>query len=130
MNKLVKLDYSNCLKEFTGEYGISIDDIDTLQPKISEAYESINSLKKKGKLGFMELPYKAEVARKIKTAAKKLSAEYDNFVVIGIGGSALGNIALQQALRHPCWNMLDKKGRKGYLKKCHRYEQRRRPGSR
>ncbi|MBN1621227.1 MAG: glucose-6-phosphate isomerase [Endomicrobiales bacterium] len=116
MERNVKIDYSNCLKAFIGEDGISIEDIKALQPKISEASESINQQKARGKLGFMELPYKDDLAKKIKTAAKKLSSKYENFVVIGIGGSALGNIALQQALRHPFWNLLDKKERKGYLR--------------
>ncbi|GAF90481.1 unnamed protein product, partial [marine sediment metagenome] len=38
---------------------------------------------------------------------------FENFVVLGIGGSALGNIALQAALNHPYYNLLDKKTRGG-----------------
>ncbi|MCX5781488.1 MAG: glucose-6-phosphate isomerase [Elusimicrobia bacterium] len=116
MPQTVKINYSNCLNPFIGETGIDIKDIEALQPSINKAYESIQNQKKQGKLGFMELPYKTDLAKKIKTAAKLVSSKFENFVVIGIGGSALGNIALQQALRHPYWNLLDKKSRKGGLK--------------
>ena len=116
MSGMIKLNYANCLKEFTGETGITIEELKALSPKITDAYKAIEEKKKEGKLGFMELPYKIELAKQIKAAAKKLVPKFDNFVVIGIGGSALGNIALQQALRHPYWNMLSSAERKGSLK--------------
>ena len=45
--------------------------------------------------------------------AGNLQKECENFVVVGIGGSALGNIALQSALNHPCYNELPRKQRGG-----------------
>jgi glucose-6-phosphate isomerase len=116
MAEMIKLNYANCLKEFVGETGITIEELNAMSPKITDAFKAIEKMKKDGKLGFMELPYKAELAKQIKAAAKKLSPEYENFVVIGIGGSALGNIALQQALRHPFWNYLSSSERKGELR--------------
>lgn len=116
MEEMIRLNYANCLKEFAGSGGITLEELKGLQPKVSEAHKSIQEQKKAGRLGFMELPHKIELAQKIRLAAKKLSKRFDNFVVIGIGGSALGNIALQQALRHPYWNLLSKGERKGWLK--------------
>jgi glucose-6-phosphate isomerase len=40
--------------------------------------------------------------------------KYDDVVILGIGGSALGPIALRTALRPSGWNMLDEKARSGY----------------
>ena len=114
MEKNVTLSYANCLKEFTGDSGITADELKALQSKIRAAHESIREQKESGRLGFMNLPYDTETAKKIKAAAKKLAPKFENFVVVGIGGSALGNIALQQALRHPQWNLLSKKDRRGY----------------
>ncbi len=116
MSGKIKLNYANCLKEFTGETGITIEELNALAPKITDAYKAIEAKKKEGKLGFMELPYKTELAKQIKAVAKKLTPKFENLVVIGIGGSALGNIALQQALKHPYWNMLSSANRKGSLK--------------
>lgn len=47
---------------------------------------------------------------------KKNQEKFENILVLGIGGSALGEKALIQALKTPYWNFLDKKGRKGYPK--------------
>ncbi|MFC1501454.1 glucose-6-phosphate isomerase [Elusimicrobiota bacterium] len=116
MAEMVKLNYANCLKSFVGASGIGIENLNALEPEIVQAHKSILEQKKQGKLGFMELPFKTKDAKDIKSIAKKLSPKFENFVVIGIGGSALGNIALQQSLRHPYWNLLNKKARKGALK--------------
>ncbi len=40
--------------------------------------------------------------------------KYEDVVILGIGGSALGPIALRTALRPSGWNMLDEKSRGGY----------------
>jgi glucose-6-phosphate isomerase len=48
--------------------------------------------------------------------AKKTKGEFDTLVVLGLGGSALGASAIQQALHTPYWNLLDKKERKGHLR--------------
>src|SRR5690606_18665723 len=42
-----------------------------------------------------------------------LQGQFDNLVVLGIGGSALGNIALQSALNPPTYNLLPRDQRKG-----------------
>jgi len=109
----VTVNFANCMKSLAGQAGLDIEEIRALEPAVINALESIQNQKNAGRLGFMELPSQTEHARNIKTIARALAPKFDNFVVIGIGGSALGNIALQQALRHPFWNLLDKKERKG-----------------
>jgi glucose-6-phosphate isomerase len=50
-------------------------------------------------------------------AVEHLAGQYrprtENVVVLGIGGSALGAIALQKALRHPLWNLWPREKRRG-----------------
>jgi len=41
---------------------------------------------------------------------------FDNLVVVGIGGSSLGAVALANALTPPDWNYLSKQERSGYLR--------------
>ena len=108
----IKLDYSNCMTDFVDIHGINQENLQAIYPKLSSAYNIIQQKKQKGLLGFMELPYKTEDAKKINDFTKKHRAKFDDFVVIGIGGSALGNIALQTALNHPYWNLLSNKQRK------------------
>jgi glucose-6-phosphate isomerase len=45
--------------------------------------------------------------------AADVRSRFDNFVVLGIGGSALGNVALQSALSHPYHNLLPREARGG-----------------
>jgi hypothetical protein len=62
----------------------------------------------------MELPYNQEdIVAKIEKVAQSVRAQFDAFVVLGIGGSALGPIAVQQALNHQRWNDLPSEKRNG-----------------
>ncbi|PKN02289.1 MAG: glucose-6-phosphate isomerase [Elusimicrobia bacterium HGW-Elusimicrobia-1] len=112
----VKLNYTYSMSDVVGEHGVTAEELLALKDRLSAAKKAVGAKKAAGKLGFMELPYKTEDAAKIKRLASKLKKRFDNFVVVGIGGSALGNIALQGALRHPFWNLLDKKSRGGWMR--------------
>lgn len=95
---------------------ISKSDIEAMMPKYKAARESLD--KKLGKAEYMlawtELAYNQnEVVADILDYAKTVQDKFDNFVVLGIGGSALGPIALQQALNHMRYNDLPKEQRKG-----------------
>ena len=116
MDQQLKLDYSNCLKEFVGNEGISTEEIEALKSKLQTTHSEVLNKKSAGQLGFMELPYKVDEAKKIRQFAVKNKNRYDDFIVIGIGGSALGNTALQQSLRHTYWNLLNRKSRKNWLR--------------
>jgi glucose-6-phosphate isomerase len=62
----------------------------------------------------MELPFsQSDIVKEIIELAEKRKGKYDNFVVLGIGGSALGNIAMQTALNDPYYNY-NEKARNGY----------------
>ena len=57
---------------------------------------------RKAEPGFMKLPFnQAEIVNEILQLVEETKDRYDNFVVLGIGGSALGNIAMQTALNDP-----------------------------
>lgn len=111
----VKLNYTYALSNVVGEHGVSPEELSALKDRLADAKKAVARKKSDGKLGFMELPYKTDEVAKIKRLAAKMKGRFENFVVVGIGGSALGNIALQGALRHPYWNLLDKKSRKGWM---------------
>ncbi len=87
-----------------------------MEKRLKDAHESVTRQANSGKLGFADLPNNTDEAKKIMTWAKKTRGSFDTLVVLGIGGSALGNIAVQEALRSPYWNLIDKKARKGGLR--------------
>ncbi|MEN6386189.1 MAG: glucose-6-phosphate isomerase, partial [Phycisphaerales bacterium] len=66
---------------------------------------------KAGKVKYRDLPYQADTVKQVKKIAGEIKG-CENFVVLGIGGSALGNIALQTSLNSYMYN-LDDKQRKG-----------------
>lgn len=103
----IRLDVNNMFVENVGtEHGFRREDISNLEKELVEAHQNIEKAKKAGKLGFMELPEKQrETAKEIKELAAEKRKDFDNFVVLGIGGSALGAIALRTALNHPYHNL-------------------------
>ncbi|MFW6378172.1 MAG: glucose-6-phosphate isomerase [Bacillota bacterium] len=102
-NKEIKLDYNNMMANQIGkEHGISFKEIENLKSVAEAAHKQIVD----SKPGFMELPAgQAEIVREINEFVEANLQSYDNFVVLGIGGSALGNIALQTALNNPYYNL-------------------------
>ncbi|MGM0420101.1 MAG: glucose-6-phosphate isomerase [Bacillota bacterium] len=99
----IKVDLNNMFAENIGlVHGIDRADVDDLAVEANRAHQAISRMKP----GFMDLPEgQSEVVQDIKSFAEEKAKAYDNFVVLGIGGSALGNIALQTALNKPYYNL-------------------------
>lgn len=108
----VKFYYKNVLEEVLGkEHGITKSQLDELAKKTAPFIEQLNADRKAGKVRYRDLPYQTDTVKKVKKIADEVKG-CENFVVLGIGGSALGNIALQTALNPYMYNM-DEKQRKG-----------------
>lgn len=116
MMERIKLNYANCLTQYVGEQGLQLEDIKDVGKAAARAFKGVEAKKQAGEIGFRLLPFDTDLAKNIKSLAEQYRHKYENFVVIGIGGSALGNSALQQSLRHLYWNLLDTEQRKGWLR--------------
>lgn len=110
----LKLDYNNMMREFVGvDQGFSEEDFKDNRQLVLNAYKTVQANRGKGMMGWTELPYnQKEIVEDIIATAKVVKKKFDNFVVLGIGGSALGPIAVFQALCHLRHNELPKKVRK------------------
>jgi glucose-6-phosphate isomerase len=76
----------------------------------------IRALRQRGEIGFYDLADAKGRARELDeifAAGQNIAKHFANFVVLGIGGSALGPICVQRALGHLYHNLLDKPGRGG-----------------
>ena len=112
-NMQIKFDYNNMMKEFVGDDGFSDGDIAEGKKIAAEAYAKVAENRGKGMMGWTELPYnQKEIVADILATAKEIKKKFDNFVVLGIGGSALGPTAVFQALCHLRHNELPKSKRK------------------
>jgi glucose-6-phosphate isomerase len=108
----VSLDYGNMLASALDGRGIAEPALRDLGDRFTDAHQDVARRRSGGELGFYRLPYEGEVVRAIGAFAD--ASFFENVVVLGIGGSALGTIALRQALLHPYWNELDA-GERGEL---------------
>lgn len=109
----VRYDYTNMLADSAGEHGVADAEIVDVTNRCGEVFDTLKRQRGEGILGFMDLPYDETAAGQVMKLASSCKGRFENLVVLGIGGSALGAIALKSALCHPLHNMLDAKGRGG-----------------
>ncbi|MBI4713369.1 MAG: hypothetical protein HY762_08745 [Planctomycetes bacterium] len=106
------IDFNNIISNTLGPiHGLRPDDIDEFVSSTSYVPVSVNSERTEGKHPFLNLPY--ENISVIEKAAKQKAHSYEDFIVLGIGGSALGASALHTALHPPFYNLLTPRARKG-----------------
>ncbi|MDD5644874.1 MAG: glucose-6-phosphate isomerase [bacterium] len=102
MSGNISFDFNNSLADVVGQdNGFTEEDIKSVEKKVTRAVSKIQEIREKGNPGFVKLPFSREVASEIKIFADSIRSKYENFIVLGIGGSALGNIALNTALTEP-----------------------------
>lgn len=103
----IRVDYNNMLSAAVGEHGITIEELEGMRERLKAALASANS--KRDSMRWRDL-YKTERDNlsNILEVAEFIRYRAENFVVLGIGGSALGPIAVQQAIAHLHHNDLGK----------------------
>ncbi len=79
--------------------------------KFANAKRGFDQLRSGGTVGFVDLGGDKALLAQVEKFAASARGKYDDVVILGIGGSALGPIALRTALRPSGWNMLDDKAR-------------------
>ena len=78
---------------------LSAEVIDSYRGKLKAVHEDLGARRKSGKLPFYELP--RQDLGPIEQYAARVKGSYSTVVVLGIGGSALGLLSLNAALRSP-----------------------------
>jgi glucose-6-phosphate isomerase len=103
----VTFDYQNLVEV---EGGLQSGELDEIAPRLREAADEFLG----NPPGFMRLPKTGEYAEASARVAGEIStASATDFIHIGIGGSALGPMALHKALNHPYYNVLPGEARRG-----------------
>jgi glucose-6-phosphate isomerase len=105
------LDYNRMLAPATAGRGIEPHRLEAAAERFRDMHAAVDERRAAGGLAFFELPREREVPAQIRTFADGVGQAFDTIVVLGIGGSALGTMALQNALLPPHWNELDDEGR-------------------
>ncbi len=112
----IRVDYTNMTDKYLGEKGISQKTLEEHKKlaKSAHAYVSGNRGRDELFMGWTELPYNQdEIVADILETAKFIRRKFEYFVVLGIGGSALGPSMAFSALCHLHYNDLPRLKRRG-----------------
>ena len=108
----LKLDFNNMMSDTLGKRGLYRRELESMQSQFDAAVAAMRA--KRPIMRWRELPYNQdEIVKSILADAARIREQFDDFVVLGIGGSALGPIAVQQALNHLHYNDLPRDKRNG-----------------
>ncbi len=101
----IRLDVTRMMASAVGaENGITEDEIEQVWPRVNSLLQGFEAKRKAGELPFYDLPDDIETVERIEEFAAKTKNRFRNIVVLGIGGSSLGTIALRDALKPLHWN--------------------------
>ncbi len=108
----IRLDYSNMMAAAVGG-GIAEEMWAEAGSRFTDVHATVVEQHAEGVLGFLDLPDDRTMLGAVQGFAARARGRYDDLVVLGIGGSALGPIALRTALCAPGWNDLTDSARGG-----------------
>lgn len=95
----VRFDFNGVMASLIENEGIQVEEFQKLEPQVLKIHKAFHAMKEMGHLPFMHLPYDEDKIQKIEKLAGHYSRQFENLVVLGIGGSALGAKALLVALK-------------------------------
>jgi glucose-6-phosphate isomerase len=110
----LSIDFTNMMATALPSGGISESEWRDASKAFEAAHASVESLRAAGTLGFLNLPANQAALDATLGVAERARNRYDDVLLLGIGGSALGPIALRTALRPPAWNSLSESARGGF----------------
>lgn len=92
--------------------GITETEWQEARSRFAAAHAAVEA--KRASLGFLSLPTNEPLLHATLDVAEQARGRFDDVLLLGIGGSALGPIALRTALRPPAWNTLAPSARDGH----------------
>ena len=115
---MLELNWRNCTADIIGsEHGLNVQqEFETNKSRVADIITQINNDRNvRGKwLKWMNLGDNANDLWLINEFAAKVKGKFENVLVLGIGGSSLGGIAVTEALLKPYWNLLSPEQREDF----------------
>ena len=110
----IRLYWKNATAEVIGDkHGVTDKELKQIAPRIKDLTKQMAEDRKAGKLRYRDLPYDEDMVDSVHREVEHFRDRCDVLVVLGIGGSALGNIALQNALNPYTYNLMSDRTRPG-----------------
>lgn len=108
----LKVDYNNMMEDAIGKHGLKDSVFEKESKAIAAAHKTVMDGRGKGWQEWCDLPFVSdEYLDEIISYCGDIGKKADSFVVLGIGGSALGPLAVASALLHLHHNELPKEKR-------------------
>jgi glucose-6-phosphate isomerase len=101
----IRFDYTNVLSSAVGpQHGLQEELLASMAERSAAALGAVHARRTRD-LRWLDLPYQDAVCQDVLDYAAQVRGRFKNVCVLGIGGSALGNTALQTALNSPYHNL-------------------------
>jgi glucose-6-phosphate isomerase len=94
----VRLDVNGIMSEAIGEEGFGRGEVDALARRAEELAHGLHERREGGELPFLDLHKRQDLLKSVMALAADVREEADTFVVLGIGGSALGTRTILNAV--------------------------------
>jgi len=110
----IRFEFGGALAETVGDaHGLTDREWADLGKETAEIVGRLNAAR--AKTPYRDLPHNKKISQcdEVLASARAKQGKFDDLVVLGIGGSALGLVALATALRPPYWNHLPPEKRGG-----------------
>ena len=110
----IRYEYRGAMASTIGrENGLSPAQWAALGKEAAAAVRRVNAAR--AATPYRDLPTNKKISEigEVLASVRKKAGRFDDLVVMGIGGSALGLTCLKTALRPPYWNIIGPRGRKG-----------------
>ena len=113
----IRIDYTNML-EGAVPGAITASAWEGARETFAAAHRTVSARRMAGELGFVDLAAEQADTEELRRFADGVGQAFSDVVVLGIGGSALGAVALRSALRSTAWNAMDDEAR-DYFPRLH-----------
>ena len=95
----IRFDYTNMLAEEVGaNRGATAQELDEMEARLAAALDVLRMRRNPNDLAWLELPHQTDSALDVLAYARDVQGVFDDVLLLGIGGSALGIVALRTAL--------------------------------
>lgn len=95
----IRYDYTNMLADVVGpKRGATEAEIDEMEFRLAAALDVLRMRRSPKDLAWLDLPHRQEMALDVLAYAREVEGVFDDILLLGIGGSALGVSALKTAL--------------------------------
>jgi glucose-6-phosphate isomerase len=110
----ISLYWKHATAEAVGDaHGVTDAELKDLAPRVKDVTKQMADERKAGKLRYRDLPHDEEMIDAVKREVEHFRDRCEVLIVLGIGGSALGNTALQNALNPWTYNLMSERARPG-----------------